>query len=322
MNPTADPRLARALAAAGLPTTGHFVEKGGWVSHAWIGDDVVVRASNGAIRDAYRHEAEVVDLLAGSDVPHARRIAHGDEPDGAWSVSTRLPGRTLQDAWPTASPEARRTMIESLGSALRELHRVPAPADLMPPWLADALAGGSWPAYHPPVVGAAEHLVDEARHAGGDAGLFEHVARWVDARLPLFADDRLVLVHGDLHGSNVMVDQGRVTGLIDFAEAVAQPADVELDTILRWCARPLEFPATPDGRGLDASTLAEVPGWLRGAYPELFAREHLRERLRFFDMEVELAILAHHPDPTVREVARGRVTRLLEGHDHLDELVW
>jgi hypothetical protein len=50
---------------------------------------------------------------------------------------------------------------------------------------------------------------------------------------------------------DVIVHQGRVTGLIDFAEAVAQPADVELDTLLRWCARAREYPPTPEEQGLD-----------------------------------------------------------------------
>ncbi len=108
----------------------------------------------------------------------------------------------------------------------------------------------------------------------------------------------------------------------DFAEALAQPADVELDTILRWCAKAREYPPTPDEHGLDESTLTEVPGWLHGAYPELFEREHLRERLNFYDMYGELALYAHHPQPDIREAAQDRIARLLSGHNHLDGLVW
>ncbi|GAB3824812.1 phosphotransferase family protein [Kribbella italica] len=319
-----DPALLRTLAAAGLPASGRFLAKAGWVSRVWVGDEYVVRLNNGLFRDAYRHEAEVVDLLVGSEVPHARRLAHGDGPDGPWYISERLPGRSLHEAWPSADSATRQAIIESLGAALRALHRVPVPAGLLPPWLSDALAGGKpWHAYHPPVVSATLQQVEAARRLpGNDSGLLADVADWVQERLALFASDEPVLVHGDLHGSNVMVDQGRVTGLIDFAEALAQPADAELDTILRWCARPREFPPTPDGRGLDETTLAEVPGWMYGAYPELFEREHLRERLNFYDMTMEIALYAHHPQPDVRRVARDRIAPLLSGHNHLDGLVW
>jgi hygromycin-B 7''-O-kinase len=311
--------LSQVLASAGLSTTGHYEAKGGWVSRAWVGSEYVVRLGGPQARGAYEHEASVVELLSGSDVPHAPHIAHSSWPAGAgaWSVSGRLAGRTLHDAWPTASVRQRRSMIESIGAALRSLHRVPVSRDLRPPWLRDALAGGPWPAYHPPVVDAALSLAEDARTAGRDARLLDDVASWVSERLPLFASDELVLVHGDLHGSNVMVDDGSVTGLIDFAEAVTQPADVELDTILRWCARPQEFPPMPGAPTLDAASLAPVPEWLQGAYPELFARTELRSRLQFYDMWVELAILGHHPDAAVRDLAQERVVGLLGGRSHL-----
>lgn len=321
--PATDPALLRTLAAAELPATGRFLSRAGWVSRAWVGDDYVVRLGNGQFRDAYRHEAVVATLLADSEVPHARQLAHGDGPDGPWSVTERLPGRTLHEAWPAADSHTRRALIESLGAALCALHRVPVPADLLPPWLADSLAasltGQPWPAYHPPVVNATLQQVEAARRLPGhDRHLLTDVAEWIQERLPLFGADEPVLVHGDLHGSNVMVDQGRVTGLIDFAEALAQPADAELDTVLRWCTTPQDFPPAPDERGLDEATLAEIPGWLQGACPELFEREHLRERLNFYDLSVELAIYAHHPQADRRSTARERLVHLLSGHNHLD----
>lgn len=320
----ADPALRRTLAAAGLPATGRFRPKAGWVSRVWVDSEYVVRLnSDERFRDAYRHEATVVNPLADSEVPHARLLAQGDGPDGPWYISERLPGRPLHEAWPSADSHTRQSIIESLGAALRALHQVPVPEGLQPPWLADALAGRSWPAFHPPVVSAALQQVEAARRLPShDSRLLADVADWIHERMALFAADDPVLVHGDLHGANVIVDNGRVTGLIDFAEALAQPADVELDTILRWCAKAREYPPTPAEQGLDENTLTEVPGWLHSAYPELFKRDQLRERLNFYDMCVELALHAHHSQPEIREAAQGRIARLLSGHNHLDELVW
>src|SRR5262245_40055436 len=200
--PATDPALLRTLAAAGLPATDRFRAKSGWVSRVWVGDEYVVRLNTDErFRDAYRHEARVVNLLAGSEVPHARHIAHGDGPDGPWYISERLLGRTLYEVWPTADPHTRRAIIESLGAAMRSLHHVPVPADLLPPWLADALSGKPWPAFHPPVVGATLQQVEAARRLPGhDPRLLAEVAEWVRERLALFAADEPVLVHGDLHG--------------------------------------------------------------------------------------------------------------------------
>ncbi|HEX7352037.1 phosphotransferase family protein, partial [Brachybacterium sp.] len=199
--------LRRILEAAGLPMTGRYQRRAGWVSRAWIGDEHVVRLTTDArFRDAYAHEAEVVALLEGSEVPHARHVAHGDGPDGPWYISERLPGQTLHEAWPTADPVARQSMIESLGAALRALHRVPAPEGLMPPWLSRALDGGIWPAYHPPVVGRIHDLLEAAMLSERyDRSLFVDLSAWIHERIPLVAASEHVLVHGDLHGSNVMV---------------------------------------------------------------------------------------------------------------------
>jgi aminoglycoside phosphotransferase (APT) family kinase protein len=321
---SADPALLRTLDAAGLPATGSFRPISGWVSRAWVGEEYVVRlTADDRHRDAYRHEARVIELLGGSDVPHARRLASGEGPDGPWYIAERLPGRTLHDAWPEASETERREMVESLGAALRALHRIPAPADLLPPWLEGALSGGPWPAFHPPVVHAALRQVDAASWLPDhDPGLLAALAEWIRERLPLFAADAAVLVHGDVHGSNVMVDGGRVSGLIDFAEAVAQPADAELDTILRWCARSSEYPPSPGSTGLPEGSLAPLPGWLRRAYPELFETARLRDRLNLYDAYVELSLSAHHPRADIREISRERLVRLLEGRNHLDYLTW
>jgi aminoglycoside phosphotransferase (APT) family kinase protein len=118
------PVLRRTLVAAGLSATGRFTAGAGWVSRVWVGDELVVRTSEGRFRDAYRHEAQVLQLLAGSEVPHARVLALGEGPDGPWCVSERLPGRTLHAAWPEADAGERRSIVQSLGTALRALHQI------------------------------------------------------------------------------------------------------------------------------------------------------------------------------------------------------
>ena len=257
---TTDPALLRTLAAAGLPATGRFLPKAGWVSRVWIGDEYVVRLNNnGQFRDAYRHEATVVNLLAGSEVPHARILAHGDGPDGPWYISERLPGRTLYDAWPAADSHTRQSIIESLGFALRALHRVPVPADLLPPWLADALSGKPWPAFHPPVVSAAPQQVEAARQLPDhDSRLLADVADWIQERLALFAADEPVLVHGDLHGSNVIVDQGRVQVL---STSRRRWLSQRMSSSIPSCAgarRRKEYPPTPT-TGLDETNSQRSP---------------------------------------------------------------
>ncbi len=317
-----DPTLSRVLAAAGLPDDGSFVATPGWVNRVWVDNDVVVRLSDGELRDSFAHEARVVGLLAGTAVPHARCLGTGTSADGTWYVGERLPGRTLHQVWNDLTPSARRDVVTSLAAAIHALHRVEVPSDLKPAWLSDALALDRRDADRARVEattwldGLAESL------PGVDRGLIMSAHAWLSDRLDLFAGDERVLVHADLHPSNVMVDGSAVSGLIDFECARAQPADNELHRLLFWCARPQDVPPVPGDPGLDVVTLHEVPSWLREAYPALFAAPDLRERLHVYDMQWELAQLHRMRTASSLTATQQRILRLLHGHAPTDDVRW
>eukprot|EP00826_Nyctotherus_ovalis_P013969 TRINITY_DN13848_c0_g1_i4.p3 TRINITY_DN13848_c0_g1~~TRINITY_DN13848_c0_g1_i4.p3 ORF type:complete len:108 (-),score=12.88 TRINITY_DN13848_c0_g1_i4:155-478(-) len=37
-----------------------------------------------------------------------------------------------------------------------------------------------------------------------------------------------VLLHGDLHGANVLIDEGKVSGIIDFGDSLSGPPEYDL----------------------------------------------------------------------------------------------
>ena len=134
------PLLRRVLAAAGLRDAGSFTATPGWGhNRVWVGDELVVRLSDGQLQGSLLHEAQVVGLLAGTSVPHARCLGTGTGPDGTWYICERLPGRTLHQVWTELTPTDRREVVTALGAAIRLLHQVEVPIDLKPPWFSDAL---------------------------------------------------------------------------------------------------------------------------------------------------------------------------------------
>jgi Ser/Thr protein kinase RdoA (MazF antagonist) len=78
-----------------------------------------------------------------------------------------------------------------------------------------------------------------------------------------------VLLHGDFYLGNVLVQDGRVSALIDFEFARVGPPDLELISVVR---------------ALDAESRLGVPrppllAWLAEDYPELFTAPNLDRRL-------------------------------------------
>jgi aminoglycoside phosphotransferase (APT) family kinase protein len=301
-----DPLLSRVLVAAGLDDAGNFTASPGWVNRVWVSDALVVRFSDGELRGGFLHEARVVGLLTGTAVPHARCIGTGTSPDGTWYISERLPGRTLHQVWNELTPTDRREVITALGAAIRVLHEVEVPIDLRPPWFSEALTFEPRSGFDARME-AALWLAELAELLPGmDRGLIKSAHSWLSERRELFAGDARVLVHADLHPSNVMVDGTKISGLIDFEVARAQPADAELHRLLFWCARPQAVPPVPGEPGLDVLTLRDVPGWLRDAYPQPFAAPNLRERLLIYEMQMGTRTAAPHADPRCDGRRAGR----------------
>lgn len=317
-----DPLLNRVLAAAGLDDAGSFTASPGWVNRVWVCDAMVVRLSDGQLRGSFLHEARVVDLLTETAVPHARCIGTGTSPDGTWYICERLPGRTLHQVWNELTPTDRREVVTDLATAIRLLHQVDVPIDLRPPWLSDALTSQPRKADHATIDAALWPAEEAALLPGVDRGLIQSVQSWMSERLDLFVGDARVLVHADLHPSNVMVDGTKISGLIDFECARAQPADAELHRLLRWCATPQDFGPVPGEPGLDVLTLRDVPSWLREAYPQPFAVPNVRERLHVYEMQWELAQLYRMRAPEAMVAAQDRIRTLLSGHAPSDQVHW
>ena len=205
--PATDPALLRTLAAAGLPATGRFLPKAGWVSRVWVGDE-------------YRRTTEqrTVSRLV-SPRGYSRQPARRQRgPTRPAPRPRRRPGRAVVRLRTPARPNPARGVA---GGGLAH-----APSNDREPRLcvartapgscrggpAAALAGRrarrQAAGCVPPTRGerGAPSGRGARRQPGHDARLLADVADWIQERLALFAADEPVLVHGDVHGSNVIVD--------------------------------------------------------------------------------------------------------------------
>ncbi len=61
---------------------------------------------------------------------------------------------------------------------------------------------------------------------------------------------------------------------------------------------------------------ANAPGWLEEAYPELFGRSNLEQRLRLYEL-VALSVGLRHAVPGVRVYSEKRLADVLGGRSHV-----
>lgn len=316
----------------------HLLEpRYGWSNRSWVGRRFVVRVSSGRLAGSFEHERRVVELLADTSLPVPAVVASGRVEDlpgqereaGEWIVSARLPGDTLATLWPDLDDRARTKVGRRIGEIMRTLHEVEV-GDVAPRWWLEAHDPAQLRnAYRPRVAVGPVMVLAAGDLPGADAALLAETGAMLSERLPLFDADALVLVHGDIHGHNVLVETGTepsVSGILDWEGAHRAAADVELDMLLRWVSAAHDFPESPGrpsriARG-DCIRLVDDVG---ASYPNLFARRHLRQRLEVYDALWHLVQLlfdsywqSNHPgEPQCPSPAWTRLRALLNGQSHL-----
>ena len=134
-----------------------------------------------------------------------------DDPDAAWPylVTSRVAGVASCDA--ALSKQAWHTLAEDLGKQVRRIHALsPAGMESSQDW-------------HPLDVAAAAE----------QSSLPHHLVAQVDRFIAQMESFDCVFVHGDLCANHVFVDQGCLTGIIDWGDALATDRHYELIQLYR-----------------------------------------------------------------------------------------
>ena len=158
-------------------------------------------------RAALARVAEEPAILA----PRLVDAAAASDGSGWWAflLTTRVPGRATEPERPP--PERWETIAAELGEQVRRIRA------LDPSGMATV---ADWPD---------ADVASAALRSSLPAHLAEQAAAYVD-RLPPFED---VVVHGDLCAMHVFVEDGHVTGLIDWADALVTDGHYELAQLFR-----------------------------------------------------------------------------------------
>lgn len=300
----AEVRARRALQQAGLDGSVPLQPASSTTNEVWLTPDVVVRV-NRDVSPRLRREAALLDWLP-AELRPARVVASGHGSGFDWLIVERLAGGPLSRAWPTMDTTQRRTAIEQLCDLLAVLHATPAP-----PGLAVArspqLVEGDGPSRLVDAARAARHL----DHV--PASLIGLVAEAIDRHGPaLDTNPRTTLIHGDLVFENLLWDGSTLT-LLDFEWARPGPPDLDLDVLLRCCGLPDLHVASDYADRTRAADYAAVPGWIRHAYPELFATPHLGSRLVCYALGFDLRqVLLDPPQVPFTKLPQDHALRRLD----------
>jgi aminoglycoside phosphotransferase (APT) family kinase protein len=202
----------------------------------------------------------------------------------SWSVVPYLPGVPAAQA-SSFDPAAAAAAV---GGFLSALH-VPAPADAP----ANPFRGV-------PLAERAGTFAANLALIGGQVDRDAVLRAWVAALTAPGYDGPPVWLHGDLHPANILVNDGQVSGVIDFGDITA--GDPASDLSVAWMLLPSRCHAT------FWSAYQATSGPADGR-----ADEALRARARGWALNLAVVFLAHSEDnPVLRQVGRRTLGTVLD----------
>src|SRR5689334_14033005 len=267
----------------------------GWDNELYrVGDELVARLPRRAlgaqiITNEQRWLPELAPRLP-LPIPYPERTGvPGCGYPYSWSVVPYLPGVPAAQA---SSFDPARAAA-AVGGFLGALH-VPAPADAPAnPFRGVPLAerAGTFAANLAVVTSQASQ-----DHVERDAVL----RVWVAALATPVYDGPPVWLHGDLHPVNILVDDGQVSGVIDFGDITA--GDPASDLSVAWMLLP------PGCHDIFWSAYQAADGRAGGP-----AGGALRARARGWALNLAVVFLAHSEDnPVLRHVGRRTLSTVLD----------
>jgi aminoglycoside phosphotransferase (APT) family kinase protein len=191
----------------------------------------------------FRTEKCAYDLLRGGELPVPELLALDESRElvpYAFVVMTRLPGETVYDSWTGLDGRTREQLAFEAGRYQALLHQRTLPAFGSLGRLAE---GGfpTWTAY------LEDYVARHSRQARDEDLLDATTTTRVEQLLARF--QRLMaavttgcLLHSDYHFENILQQEGRITGIIDFEWAMSgDPVfDCRIDETLAECPGSVE----------------------------------------------------------------------------------
>ena len=211
-----------------------------------LGDDLSVRLPRRqVVADLIGNEQRWLPVLAPElplAIPAPVRVgAPSDDYPWSWSILPWLPGEPAD----LSPPGAGQGVV--LADFLRALHR-PAPSDAPRSDVRGV-----------PLAGRARGVEERLSRLGTRVGEPAR-ASWADA-LAAPSDTTRTWAHGDLHGANVLVDDGALTGVIDWVDLNAGDGATDLAAVWMLLDDPAERRFALDRYRPDADGLRRARGW-------------------------------------------------------------
>jgi len=122
------------------------------------------------------------------------------------------------------------------------------------------------------------------------------IRNFVEQNSHVLAEQKIALVYWDAHFDNILVQNTKIVGILDFERTELSSIDFNLDIVKRMVEYPKKYMSEEFEKFARKEDYAQLLDWFREFYPELFDFKDLAKRLDLYAIEHDTHTLLDWPD--------------------------
>ena len=186
----------------------------GTVMVALLGRTLALKLYPPFLRDHFAFECAMLARVGGRlQVPTPLLLKTGERDGWPWLLMSQLSGEPLSAVWPTLDEPAKCALLSMLGALAAEVHALPV-GDMIrhsPVW-ADFLAAQR------------ARCHGRQQRTGLPPHLLQQLDGFVQGEVP---EGQAVILTGEYTPMNLLVSQGRLSGMFDFGDGLVGPREYD-----------------------------------------------------------------------------------------------
>ena len=206
-------------------------------------------------------------------------------------IYPKIEGDNLYAKWHLLSNEQRKIIIKQLCDILKVINKSPNDEFLQK---FDVNFSDNW---HDKILNQIQNSlkkIEEKKLLSPE--FIKVINKFVDDNHNVLKEQKLALVYWDAHFDNILVQDTKIVGILDFERTEVSSMDFVLDIVKRMVEYPKKYMSEKFEKFAKKEDYAHLLDWFQEFYPELFDFKNLDKRLDLYAVEHDLDTLIWYPN--------------------------
>ncbi len=206
-------------------------------------------------------------------------------------IYPKIDGDNLYAKWHLLNNNQRKIIIKQLCDILKVINKSPFDQFLQK---FDVTFSDNW---HDKILNQIQNSLKKIEKKKLLSSEFiKIIKKFVDDNHNVLKEQKLALVYWDAHFDNLLVQETKIVGILDFERTEVSSIDFVLDIVKRMVEYPKKYMSEKFEKFAKKKDYAHLLDWFQEFYPELFEFKNLDKRLDLYAVEHDLDTLIWYPN--------------------------